>query len=130
MLAASTVISRFIKLALQLLSRYATWIQANLQLRKDEAAAAAQLQQQHQQQGSSGPADGQTGVTQHGDQGESSRGWGSVVTPEQLASVWHDADMLDGAVGHEVVRELGKRLGAVAQEVCACGVCVDAIHSL
>lgn len=107
---------KFVRLALQLLARYAAWISSGMQRRAEAAATAAAgaagdaaaggreqppPQQQQQADGSSGGSGG---------------GWDSAATPEQLAALQQDIDSLLAAVLTAFVPQLSALLTGLPAE--------------
>ncbi len=111
---------KFVRLALQLLARYAHWITAGMRQRSEAAAAAAATgggeqhggtptqQQQQQQQGADRSGSGGSG---------SSGRWEAAATPEQLAGLRQDVDALLAALLSSFVPRLAELLGGMGQEV-------------
>ena len=102
---------KFVRLALQLLARYAHWISAGMRQRSEAAASAAGEQQQ--QQGAA-PAQQQQAA---GDGGSGGGGWEAAATPEQLAGLRQDVDALLAALLSTFVPQLAALLGSMGQEV-------------
>ncbi|KAL4443325.1 hypothetical protein ABPG75_011062 [Micractinium tetrahymenae] len=106
---------KFVRLALQLLARYAAWISTGMQQRAEAAEAAAagvggeaagggreQQPQQQQAEGSSGSGGGGS--------------WDSSATPEQLAALRQDIDSLLAALLSSFVPQLSALLAGLPAE--------------
>ncbi|KAL4420915.1 hypothetical protein ABPG77_001256 [Micractinium sp. CCAP 211/92] len=112
---------KFVRLALQLLARYAAWILSGMQARSEAAAAAAtgaagdaaaaggreqQPQQQQQQQQAVGSRDG----------GSGGGTWDAAASSEQLAALRQDIDSLLAAVLSTFVPQLSALLAELPAE--------------
>ncbi|PSC75738.1 conserved oligomeric Golgi complex subunit 2 [Micractinium conductrix] len=112
---------KFVRLALQLLARYAAWIDGYMRQRAEAAATAAAGG--GEQQGGAAPAGAQqrqqatagAAQQQQGD-GGSGGGWEAAATPEQLAALRQDIDSLCEGLLSAYIPQLSQRLGGQGAE--------------
>lgn len=110
---------KFVRLALQLLARYAHWIVAGMQRRSEAAAAAAAGGGGEQQGGAaaSGQLPQQQAAGDGSGGGGSGGGWEAAASPEQLAGLRQDVDSLLASLLSTFVPQLAALLGSMGQEV-------------
>ncbi|PRW51049.1 conserved oligomeric Golgi complex subunit 2 [Chlorella sorokiniana] len=106
---------KFVRLALQLLARYAHWITAGMRQRSEAAAATAAAG--GEQQGTAPGQQQQQAGEGGGGGGSSGNGWEVAASPEQLAGLRQDVDTLLAALLSNFVPQLAALLGSMGQEV-------------
>jgi hypothetical protein len=93
---------RFLRLALQLVARYAAWVEGGLRLRL-QAAEAAAVAAADPGQGEGGAADGEPPAP--------AGGWAAGASVEQLAALWQDVAALQAALQAHFAPRLVAALG-------------------
>eukprot|EP00887_Chlorella_sp_A99_P001064 scaffold14.g1064.t1 len=119
---------RFLKLALQLVARYCSWVQASLAQRnggqEGDGGAEPEPQQQDADAGGGGGAAAQApaaagGEDRGGGAAAAARPWAAAATPEQLAALWGDLDALASALLSSFQPRFAALLGGLPPEAVA-----------